>query len=198
MSYSDFKTLKELEKKFGVGYQINSLFSSIQPIEPSQFLLHTLSIAKLLPSTFSEKSRSENLITPILFEVFEQSQQTITVFSGCTLVINNELTGICDYVISKKRRLLTLDAPIVCIVEAKQRSIDEGLAQAGAELIAATLFNQQEQYDIDIVYGAVTNGIEWKFLSLQHNILRIDDEFYFSTGDNLKILLGIFQIILTS
>jgi hypothetical protein len=95
----------------------------------------------MLPSTFSEKARSENLITPILFDVYEHSHQNITIFSGCSLNINEQLFGICDYIVAGKSRLLALDSPIVCIVEAKNRSIEEGLAQAGAEMVAAQLFN---------------------------------------------------------
>ncbi len=150
----------------------------------------------MLPSTFSEKSRSENLITPILFDVYEHSNQSITIFSVCSLNINEQLSGVCDYIVAGKSRLLALDSPIVCIVEAKNRSIEEALAQAGAEMVAAQLFNQQEQNEIETIYGVVTNGIDWKFLKLSQNILMIDENMYFSSGENLKILLGIFALIL--
>ena len=96
-----------------------------------------------------------------------------------------------------KSRLLALDSPIVCIVEAKNRSIEEGLAQAGAEMVAAQLFNQQEQNEIETIYGVVTNGIDWKFLKLSQNILLIDENMYFSSGENLKVLLGVFALILS-
>jgi hypothetical protein len=196
MSYSDYQTLKELTKKLAITYQVADLFPIIQEVTPSAFLLHSLEIAKSLPSTFSEKSRSENLITPILFDVYEHSQQSITIFSGCSLNINEQLSGICDYIVAGKSRLLALDSPIVCIVEAKNRSIEEGLAQAGAEMVAAQLFNQQEQNEIDTIYGVVTNGIDWKFLKLSQNILMIDENMYFSSGENLKVLLGVFALIL--
>jgi hypothetical protein len=196
MSYSDYQTLKELTKKLAITYQVTNLFPHIEKVAPSAFLLHSLEVAKMLPSTFSEKSRSENLITPILFDVYEHSQQSITIFSGCSLNINEQLSGICDYIVAGKSRLLALDSPIVCIVEAKNRSIEEGLAQAGAEMVAAQLFNQQEQNDIDVIYGVVTNGIDWKFLKLSQNILMIDENMYFSSGENLNVLLGVFALIL--
>ena len=196
MSYSSYQNLKNLTKKLAITYQLADLFPDIQSVEPSPFLLHSLLIAKSLPSTFSEKARSENLITPILFDVYEHVQQSITIFSGCALNINEQLSGICDYIIAGKSKLLALDSPIVCIVEAKNRSIEEGLAQAGAEMVAAQMFNEQEQNDIKVIYGVVTNGIEWKFLKLSENILVIDENMYFSSGDNLKVLLGIFTFIL--
>ena len=198
MSYSDYKDLKELEKKLSLSYEVTELFSEILPVEPSAILLHTLATAKLLPSTFSEKARSENLITPVLFEVFELCDHKITLFSGCALNVNEQLSGFCDYVIAAKAKLLELDYPLVCIIEAKNRSIEEGLAQAGAEMVAAQLFNQQEQNTIPTLYGVVTNGVEWKFLKLDtQNILFIDNSIYFSSGENLKTLLGIFLQILT-
>ena len=102
MSYSDYQTLKELTKKLVITYQVANLFPYIQEVAPSAFLLHSLEVAKMLPSTFSEKSRSENLITPILFDVYEQRQQFITIFSGCSLNINEQLSGICDYIVARK------------------------------------------------------------------------------------------------
>lgn len=197
MSYSDYQTLKELTKTLAISYQVVNLFPYIKDVAPSNFLLHSLEIAKMLPSTFSEKARSENLITPILFDVYEQTQHSITIFSGCSLNINEQLSGVCDYIIAGKSRLLALDSPILCIVEAKNRSIEEGLAQAGAEMVAAQLFNQQEQNDIDSIYGVVTNGIDWKFLKLQQTVLLIDENMYFSSGENLNVLLGIFALILS-
>jgi len=197
MSYSDYQDLKQLEKKLAVTYQLEDLFPKVKTVEPSSFLLHSLMIAKFLPSTFSEKSRSENLITPILFDVYEQTQQTTTIFSGCALNINEKLSGVCDYIIAGKAKLLALDSPIVCIVEAKNRSIEEGLAQAGAEMLAAQLFNEQEEKTIDAIYGVVTNGIDWKFLKLRGSLLSIDENMYFSSGDNLKVLLGVFAFILS-
>ncbi len=82
-------------------------------------------------------------------------------------------------------------------MEAKHRSIEEGLAQAGAEMLAAQMFNQQEQNAIDVVYGVVTNGIDWKFLKLSQTVLMIDENMYFSSGENLKVLLGVFAFILS-
>jgi len=197
MSYSDYKDLKQLKKQWELDYQVIDLFVDVSTVEASKYLLHTLAIAKSLPSTFSEKSRSENFITPILFEVYEQVQQSITIFSGCALNVNSQLSGICDYIIANKAKLLSLDCPIVCIIEAKNRSIEEGLAQAGAEMIAAQLFNQEEQSAIKNLYGVVTNGIEWKFLKLNEDkILYIDENLYFSTGENLKVLLGVFLFLL--
>jgi hypothetical protein len=64
MSYSDYQNLKDLTKKLAITYRVTDLFPHISPVEPSIFLLHSLEVAKTLPSTFSEKARSENLFTP--------------------------------------------------------------------------------------------------------------------------------------
>ena len=65
-------------------------------------------------------------------------------------------------------------------------------------MVAAQLFNQDEKNDIDVIYGVVTNGIEWKFLKLEKSVLAIDKNIYFSSGENLKVLLGVFASILSS
>jgi hypothetical protein len=93
MSYSDYQSLKELTKKLAITYQVTDLFPKIQEVAPSTFLLHSLEVAKMLPSTFSEKSRSENLITPILFDVYEHTQQSITIFSGCAFKYQRAIIG---------------------------------------------------------------------------------------------------------
>ncbi|MFM2344972.1 MAG: hypothetical protein RLZZ210_1584 [Pseudomonadota bacterium] len=199
MSYSDYQYFKQIQKDFAINYQIvESLFPQIEIAYPSDFLIQILKIAKSLPSTHSEKSRSENLITPILWEVYQKQSGRITLFSGCKLNINEKLSGICDYIIANKKSLLELDSPIVCIVEAKHRTLEEGFAQAGAEMIASRIFNQKNDSNINIIYGVVTNGIDWRFLKLQDDILYIDQEIYFSSTDYVAKLLGVFNQILTN
>lgn len=77
MPYSQF-TLEQIEQIFGLSEEKINLFDNIKPIAPTQWLKDTLQKAKIMP-TKSEKSRSELLITPILLEIAEKNQQTITI-----------------------------------------------------------------------------------------------------------------------
>lgn len=58
-------------------------------------------------------------------------------------------------------------------------------------MIAAQLFNQRtnQQTGLDIVYGAVTTGNQWKFLKLQGTTAAIDNQDYYI--DQLSTIMGI-------
>ena len=64
-------------------------------------------------------------------------------------------------------------------VEAKNESISSELGQCIATMIAARLFNQREGQPIDILYGAVTTGTDWKFLKLEGKTASIDINAYY-------------------
>ena len=195
MAYSDFKTLQILKKETGLSYQLQSLFPApIQGLQASEHLLFDLQEAKTY-SLLSEKAKSEMLITPLLKEVRRKNSKEISFLSGVSLDTNIEkLNGICDYIFSYVPRALELTAPIFCIVEAKNRTVEEGFAQCAAEMYASYLFNEQNNERQNIIYGAVTNAYEWAFLKFENNLILIDEDRY--ALQNLEILLGIFQLII--
>ena len=70
MSYSEFKTIAQVQEKFGLTVkESENLFVDIQPLTISDYLQQTLnrnlSIANAINT---EKARSELLIAPILLE----------------------------------------------------------------------------------------------------------------------------------
>jgi hypothetical protein len=69
--------------------------------------------------------------------------------------------------------------------------LDKWYGQCGAEMYAARLFNQKQQKDFPIIFGAVTNGFAWQFLKLEGQILYIDTQTYGTR--NLPELLGVLQ-----
>ena len=52
---------------------------------------------------------------------------------------------------------------------------------------AARIFNEKKGNDIPIIYGVVTDGAIWRFISLQNNIAAIDSYLY-HFGDGSQIL----------
>jgi hypothetical protein len=82
-----------------------------------------------------------------------------------------------------------ISAPVVAIVEAKNEDIKSGLGQCIAEMIAAQLFNEQEDNDIKTIYGIVTSGEIWKFLQISEQTVVIDLTDYYIT--NIDKILGI-------
>ncbi|NEQ29052.1 MAG: hypothetical protein F6K28_60955, partial [Microcoleus sp. SIO2G3] len=104
------------------------------------------------------------------------------------------LNGYCDFVISHSKEQLTINAPVVIIVEAKNENIKNGLGQCAAAMLAAQLFNQQEGNEIKTIYGAVTTGDIWKFLKLENADIFIDLNNYYIKEIN-KILGILYQSI---
>jgi hypothetical protein len=74
------------------------------------------------------------------------------------------------------------------IVEAKNENLKSGFAQCIAAMIAAQIFNQQEANSVPVIYGAVTIGTTWRFLSLENNVVNIDLSEYYIKKDLEKIL----------
>ena len=181
MSYSNFTlesvvTKFELEKTESIG-----IFAEIEPITPSDYL--TTGLAKKVPlaaAIGTEKARSELIVADVLVELCEKFDYRISFFSGIDFNVDaeNDLTGVCDFLISLSPGQLFLEEPGIALVEAKNTDMKLGLGQCVAEMIAAQRFNQEKGNDIPCVYGATTTGTEWQFLKLTENNLQIDIDIY--------------------
>ena len=194
-TYSQF-TSEALSEQLGIQVIQDYLFQTSALQEPSLWLLETLNMNQEVPMT-SEKARSELLITPILIELRQKNPHIFTYFSGCLFDIDKQrgLKGFCDFIISKRWNAVFLESPVAALVEAKHnQALLDAVPQCGAEMYAAQIFNQRKGQEIPIIYGAVTNGYEWQFLTLEENTLRVDIKCY--TLHNLPELLGVWQVII--
>jgi hypothetical protein len=193
MAYSDF-TLQKLKKDFGLQVDEQSnLFAAVAPIASSDRLTTMLQeTVQLAIAINTEKARSEMIITPVLLEVRRWAQGQISLFSGTEFNVDADkgLVGYCDYILSRSKEQLTINAPIILITEAKNENIKAELGQCIAGMVAAQYFNQRESQLIDTIYGAVTTGEIWKFLKLTETTVSIDlTDYYISP--NLDKILGI-------
>jgi hypothetical protein len=194
MAYSSF-SLDNITETFKLAEIGERLFPKESPlVEPSQWLLETIERSKKL-AMISEKVRSELLVMPILLELKTLNQDRFSLFSGVNLDgdISKGLNGECDFILSKSPKIFTIQAPIFCMVEAKKNDIDLSLGQCVAQMLGAKLFNEKKGENIEVIYGCVTTGIDWKFMKLEGSNLTIDTEYYVST--DLPKLLGILQLI---
>lgn len=192
MAYSDFN-LKTVKKNFELTLvEENDLFVNIPELEPSEFLSKTLrENVPLALASNTEKSRSEMIVAPILIELRRQFNQKISLFSGIAFYVDPQkgLNGSCDFIISLATELLIVTAPVITVVEAKREDLNAGLGQCVAEMVAAQIFNEQENNHVQTIYGAVTSGTTWKFLQLEKQFVKIDiGEYYLR---ELPKLLGI-------
>ena len=196
MAYSNFK-LKDIERIAHLKEVVTNLFSTVTPLNPSDWLKETLSKSShLLPK--SEKSRSELLIMPLLLEILDYNNYSFTIFSGESLDADmaRGLNGECDFILSKGEKSYTIQSPIFALVEAKQNIIENSLGQCVAQMVGARIFNETDGNKIDIIYGCVSNGTEWQFLKLENDTIYIDDKLYFF--NELSTILGILNTIVKS
>ncbi|MEM8639422.1 MAG: hypothetical protein AAGG51_11480 [Cyanobacteria bacterium P01_G01_bin.54] len=190
MAYSDF-TVSKVRETFGLTiHETMDLFANLAPFEPDEALQRTLNEnLPLATANNTEKARSELLITPILLTVRRQFE--LGFFSGIDFTVDPSqgLNGFCDYLLTAAKDLYEVRQPLVTMVEAKNENIKAGLGQCIAEMVAAQIFNQRSGTEQRQIYGCVTTGTEWKFLSLTHSTCQIDLRDYFIV--ELPQILGI-------
>lgn len=128
----------------------------------------TLTLDNLLFAV-SEAALCDNIIYPILREVWKQFADTFMVWSHQPIALNEELSGIPDYLFTRQspRGRTVLDMPYVAVVEAKRDDFTMGWAQCGLEMYTI----QQLNKDVRPVYGVVTNGRLWEFGMLENSTI---------------------------
>ena len=181
MAYSNF-TLETVRETFQLEtVQSIGIFSDIAPVSPRDHFISDLAKKVSVASAVNtEKARSELIVADVLFELLEHFNQRISLFSGIEFNVDAEegLTGICDFLISKSPDQLTLEAPVIILVEAKKEDLIAGLGQCVAEMLAAQRFNAEKGNDIPRIYGTTTSGTDWRFLKLEGRKLHIDTAAY--------------------
>jgi len=198
MSYSDFKTIDDVQSKFPITVSSDkSLFKDISPVEVSAFLEQLLSEnVPLALNINTEKARSELIVMQVLVEVRKLLNHQISLFSGTDFTVDSKLglNGYCDYILSNSPDQIYIKAPVVCMVEAKNENIKLAYPQCIAEMIAAQKFNVAKEQQVETIWGVVTTGSSWKFLYLTGNQVAIDYEEYLIS--QIGKILGIFLHIL--
>ncbi|MHC5612801.1 MAG: hypothetical protein ACYTXA_17785 [Nostoc sp.] len=198
MAYSDF-SLAKVRNAFGLTLEeTRNLFLTVGGVQPSDLLKRLLDENLTLATAInSEKARSEFLIAPILSEVRRQLDYKISLFSGTEFNVDpaQGLSGFCDFILSASGEQYFISAPVVTVIEAKNENIIGGLGQCAATMIAAQIFNQRAGNEISVIYGAVTSGTAWKFLTLEQNTVCIDSvEYHINSVDKiLGIILQTFK-----
>jgi hypothetical protein len=177
MAYSDI-TLAELKGRFGlVVDEATDLFADTPEAVLPAVLADTL--ARYLPlavNVNTEKARSELLIAPILVEFKLLHRDRVALFSGIDFTVDEAagLEGRCDYILARSPEQLALTAPVCMLVEAKNENIVAGIPQCLAEMVAAQRFNARQDLVESAVFGAVTTGVLWRFLTLDGTKAAVD------------------------
>lgn len=143
----------------------------------------------------SEAAICENLIYPMLKAAWKLYADVFAIWSHASLEYNDELTGIPDYLISKRSPLgkIIFDSPLLAVVEAKKDNFSAGWAQCALEMVAIQKINNDEQLG---VYGLVSNGEIWEIAILKNQqFVFYNKRFVIEELDNLfNVLVSILEI----
>ena len=195
MAYSDY-TFSKLKKRFNISQESVYLFEgiTINPVVPSARILEDIKEAEQMPM-LTEKAKSEYIIAPLVKDL-KRRHPFLSIFSGYAFNIDtdNELNGAPDFLISKRPKIVEIEAPVFCIMETKNKTVEEGYAQCAAEMYASSVFNEQMGEPLTTIYGAVTNGFDWVFLKYEDKRVEIDMNRYYL--GNLPQLLGVIDYII--
>lgn len=191
MAFTDFKNIGDVQERFSIK-DAAADFVRVNDFDASEKLITHLEIVeKYVDARVSEFAIRENLIYPVLFEVYQRYAEKFSLWSHRFIKYDDVLIGTPDYFLARRSELgkRVLGKPIVLLTEAKKNDFDEGWAQCLAEMVAAQKINSSNL----IIYGVVTDGELWQFGKLEQNLFT-DNERSF-TLDRLNELLGALDFI---
>lgn len=155
----------------------------IPPLQPSTFFQERIA---RLEQSFDLQSYEESkklLIDAICEEAISETKR-LKIWKGAQLE-GDIAAGYVDYLVAERKRYL--EAPLLCIIEAKKDDFEQGLAQCLVEMQACQWKNRQINRNIDVL-GIVTNGNTWQFYKLTTQGEVYETPAY-SIGD-MELLLG--------
>lgn len=176
MAYSDF-TMPLVRQWLGLTIdQEGDLFRDTPEVDLPPDAERRLSRYLPLAVSSTVKGRSEFLVAPILIDLTFLYQDQLSYHSGVSLPVAPEagLGGRCDFVLSCDPCQLHLGVPIRLIVEASDEATVSGVPRCLAEMVAARSYDQGAGRVTLPVYGAVTTGLQWRFLRLDGDDAVVD------------------------
>jgi hypothetical protein len=189
MSYSDFKTLEQVNQELGIVIQAgNELYQHIAPVQLTPWFMNTMKIAYSKAIQINTESARQALIVDhVLMELTQHLTISFFLANSFNIDSGKGLTGNPDGIISKSDNQLYITAPVVVLIEAKKSDLSSGLPQCIAVMEAAKIFNERKGKIFAPIYGVVTDGVLWQFLSLQEQTVTVDI-FLYNFADGSKIV----------
>jgi hypothetical protein len=170
MSFSSYKTIADALKAFQVVYtEANFIVeTAFQVAEYFREDLELMMRDGVVDN--SEFAICENLIYPVLKEVWKLYRSKFILWSHQSLNYDTDLSGFPEYILARRSPLgkVVFDQPYLLLVEAKQDNFEAAWGQCIAEMIAAQRLNQDVRM---VVFGITSNGSLWQFGKLEANQL---------------------------
>jgi hypothetical protein len=177
MPFSNYKSLGETVKEIQVTYTEANFITGIEFNIPDSFREDLEFMMREGVVDNSEYAICENLIYPLLKEVWKQYHTKFIWWSHQFLNCDANLTGFPEYILAKRSPLgkIVFDKPYFLLVEAKQDNFDAAWGQCLAEMIAAQRLNENAEI---VVFGITSNGDRWQFGKLHANTFTLNSTFY--------------------
>ena len=177
MAFSNYKSIGAVIKEFQTKYIEADFIDEIEFNIPddSREDLQTVIWEGVVDN--SEFAICENLIYPILKEVWKCYRSKFILWSHESLTYDENLSGFPEYILAKRSPLgkVVFDKPYLLLVEAKEDKFEEGWGQCLADMIATQRLNEDPQMT---VFGIVSNGDWWQFGKLEANTFTRNITFY--------------------
>ena len=166
MSFNNYQELGEVLQEFQIYYSEANFMGETEFRIPSYFL-EDLEIVREdgLPDD-SEFTICENLIYPVIKEVWKHYRTNFVLWSHKYLTDCENTDKFPEYILAKRSRLgkVVFDRPYLLLVNAKQDRFHEGWVQCLLEMIVAQQLDNQTNKTI---FGIVSHGRFWQFGKLE-------------------------------
>ena len=187
MAFTNYKSIADVLQSFPLNYQEQDFIESVT-FECDEYFVSRLNTVVQEGIVFnSEYAICENIISPILTEVWRAYIPNFLIWSHQPLNYDDNLSGVPDYVVARRslRGKVILEKPYVILVEAKKDNFEEGWGQCLAEMLAAQKINGDS---LKRLFGMVSNGKLWEFGVLQENMFTKNRKYY--VLEDLQELMG--------
>ena len=166
MPFNSYKNIGIVAKEFQISYVEESYIVETEISISDYFRAELELVLRKGVVRNSESAICENLIYPILKEIWKSYADEFLLWSHQPLNYDERLCGVPDYTLAKRSPLgkVVFDKPYCIVVEAKKDNFEEGWGQCLAALIAAQNINQVTEM---MIYGIVSNGETWEFGNLK-------------------------------
>ena len=166
MAFSSYKTTEAVVRDFQItSGEAAFVTEKSFAVSPS----FRQDLAALIQDGIVDNSRlaiCENLIAPVLKEVWKSYKEHFLLWSHEPLRYDDVLSGTPDYILARRSPLgkLIVDQPYLLVFSTHHHEINETWGQCIAAMIATQRLNLHRE---QTVFGIVSNGHTWQFGKLE-------------------------------
>jgi hypothetical protein len=178
MAFKKFKLIDDVIDTYQLSFKKENFLTNLPLAQASASLEADLEyVMNNMPYKVSEAAIRENILYPILKDVFKKYDDTLMLWANKSISYNRELGGMPDYIIAKQseRGKIIFGKPLLAVVEAKKDDFEGGWAQCLLEMYTIQKINGKPEMP---VFGIVTNGDNWEFGRLDNRVFTENSAFY--------------------